>query len=175
MNFRKSLKDWRLGFGTYDKDQILLFRTQCKNIKLRHIYYRLVTRDFYIKERMLRFGMSIDDACSRCGLKETYRHLFWECEESNRVWKSFNEYIRTIGLHECEVKGYEDVFRVENVGTISVIKVRVIQAMIQIERPVGWTQEKVRKLAIEVKIIEIYNSVAKGKLDATRRKWGAIR
>jgi hypothetical protein len=133
----------------------------------------LVTRDFYTKERMLRFGMSIDDACSRCGLKETYRHLFWECEESKKVWNSFNEYIRIMGLQECEVKGYEDVFRVENVGTVSVIKVMI--AMIQIERPVGWTQEKVRKLAIEVKMIEIYNSVAKGKLDATRRKWGAIR
>ena len=47
--------------------------------------------------------------------------------------------------------------------------------MIQIERPVGWTQEKVRKLAIEVKTIEIYNSVAKGQLETTRRKWGMIR
>ena len=32
-----------------------------KNIKLRHIYYRLITRDFYTKERMLRFRMSKDD------------------------------------------------------------------------------------------------------------------
>ena len=39
------------------------FREQCKNLKLRQIYFRLVSRDFYTKERMLRFGMSRDDMC----------------------------------------------------------------------------------------------------------------
>ena len=31
----------RLGFEDYVKEQIGLFRRQCKNIKLRHIYYKL--------------------------------------------------------------------------------------------------------------------------------------
>ena len=124
---------------------------------------------------MLRFGMSRDDECARCGLKETYRHLFWECREAMKVWYSLNDNVRAIGQPQCEVKGYEDVFRIENVSIVSVIKVRVIQAMIQIERPVGWNQENIRKLAIEVKMIEIYNSVVKGKLEATKRKWGTIR
>ena len=165
----------RLGFGTYDKNQILSFRAMCKNTKLRHIYYRLVTRDFYTKERMLRFGMSRDDMCSRCGIKETYRHLFWECIEARRVWESFNDYLRTIGQPLCEVKCYEEVFRVDAVSTVSVIKVRVIQAMIQVERPTGWNQDCVRKLAIEIKSIEIYNSVEKGKLEMTKTKWRNVR
>jgi hypothetical protein len=120
--------------------------------------------------------MSRDDACSRCGLKETYRHLFWECVEAKKVWHSFNEYVRTIiGLPECEVRDYEDVFKVANVGSVSVIKVKVIQAMIQIERPSGWNQENIRKIAVEVKMIELYNSVGKNKFEATKRKWRKIR
>ena len=83
----------RLGFIGYDSSQITMFRDQCKNIKLRNVYFRLVSRDFYTKERMLRFGMSRDDRCERCGEIETYEHLFWSCAESQRVWRSFNEYI----------------------------------------------------------------------------------
>ena len=77
--------DLRLGVVGYDPMQLAKFRDQCKNMKLRNIYFRLVSRDFYTKERMLRFGMSRNDQCERCGLVETYRHLFWECAESGRV------------------------------------------------------------------------------------------
>ena len=35
---------------------------------------------------MLRFGMSRSDECERCGEVETYKHLFWECSESRKVW-----------------------------------------------------------------------------------------
>ena len=46
--------DQRLGIIGYDGKQISKFRDQCKNVKLRHIYLRLVSRDFYTKERMLQ-------------------------------------------------------------------------------------------------------------------------
>ena len=70
----------RLGTDSYDSNQIVQFRSQCKNVKLRHIYYRLVSRDFYTKERMFRFGMSRDNECMRCGNIETFRHLMYECK-----------------------------------------------------------------------------------------------
>ena len=39
---------------------------------------------------------------------------------------------------------------------INQIKVRVVQAIIQIERPTNWVIENLRRLAIELKMIEIY-------------------
>ena len=39
----------------------------------------------------------------------------------------------------------------------------------------GWNQDSVRKLAIEIKSIEIYNSVEKGKLEMTKTKWRNVR
>ena len=35
---------------------------------------------------MLSFRMSRDSDCARCGEVETYKHLFWECSESRKVW-----------------------------------------------------------------------------------------
>ena len=40
---------------------------------------------------------------------------------------------------------------------MNILKVRVVKAVIQIERPVGWKKERVRKLAWGIKMIELYN------------------
>ena len=42
----------KLGTASYDPEQIVKFRGQCKNIKWRHIYFRLISKDFYTKEKM---------------------------------------------------------------------------------------------------------------------------
>ena len=63
----------RLGYQNYDPNEIIKFRSLCQNMKLRHIYYRLITRDFYTKQRMFRFRMRLDDRCMRCGMIEDYR------------------------------------------------------------------------------------------------------
>ena len=55
------------------------------------------------------------------------------------------------------------------------IKVRVIQAMIQIERPSGWGIERFRKVALELKCIEIYNAAVKVKKDVTKTKWEPVK
>ena len=155
-------------------EQLVKFRDQCKNMKLRNIYFRLVLRDFYTKERMLRFGMSRNDQCERCGLVETYRHLFWECAESSRVWQAFNEYMIVIGnLHR--VNSYEDVFNIDDSSVISMIKVRVIQAMIQVVRPTGWNAERVRKLALEIRCIELYNVEVYHKNALKKARWEPIK
>jgi hypothetical protein len=126
---------------------------------------------------MLRFGMSRDSDCTRCGEVETYQHLFWQCTESRRIWESYNHYISNLGQGQEQnlVQSYEDVFRIGNNKILSIIKVRVIQPMIQIERPRGWNVERVRKLATELKAIEIYNSTQKQCIETTKERWEFIR
>ena len=54
--------------------------------------------------------MSGSDHCERCGMSETYRHLLWECGESRRIWRSFNEYVMSIGSpHRVNV--YDDILK----------------------------------------------------------------
>ena len=42
----------KLGIKDFDKDSKVIFRSQCKNVKLRHIFYRLVNGDFFTKEKI---------------------------------------------------------------------------------------------------------------------------
>ena len=70
--------------------------------------YKLIARDFYTKERMQRFRMSRTDECERCAEVEIYKHLFWSCVESRRVWRVFNEYMTDIG-QQHRVVSYEDI------------------------------------------------------------------
>ena len=128
----------------------------------------------YTKERMLRFRMSRNDECERCGEVESYKHLFWECRESRRVWQVFNEYMRNIG-HQHRVDNYENVFNIDKNRIISMIKVKVIQAMIQIERPRGWTMTRVKAIAIELKCLELYNSALKNKKEGALKTWEKVK
>ena len=43
------------------------------------------------------------------------------------------------------------------------------------QRPVGWNKERVRKLAVGIKMIELYNSTAKQKIDLVRKKWDFVK
>ena len=43
----------KLGIDNFDKDSITKFRSQCKHVKLRHIFCRLVNSDFFTKEKCL--------------------------------------------------------------------------------------------------------------------------
>ena len=67
------------------------------------------------------------------------------------------------------VAEYESVFKVEQCRIISKLKVRVIQAIIQIERPVGLIIEQIATLTNELKRIKIYNSVANNKKEKTQK------
>ena len=55
------------------------------------------------------------------------------------------------------------------------IKVRVIQAMIQVVRPTGWNAERVRKLALEIKCIEVYNVVVYHKNALKKTRWEPLK
>ncbi len=57
-----------------------------------------------------------------------------------------------------KVQEYEDIFKIGNMGLVSKIKIKVIQGMIQLERPINWSINNINKMAIELKNIEIYNA-----------------
>ena len=65
--------------------------------------------------------------------------------------------------HVHRVDSYEKVFTIDDNRIISMVKVRVVQAMIQVARPRAWGVGRIRALALELKCIELYNSVIKGK------------
>jgi hypothetical protein len=151
-----SAQDFNIRLGTIDyrKENIIKFRQQCKNVKLRHIYFRLISKDFFTMEKMFKYRMVNSNKCMRCDEIETYKHLIWECEEAKRIWHLFNELVVSEKQKEGKILDYDDVFKIGSTKIINKVKIRVIQAMIQIERPVNWTQVNITRIINEIRNIE---------------------
>ena len=147
----------KLGIDDFNKENILKFRNKCKNIKLRHVFYRLISGDIFSKERMCRFGMIDNNKCERCHQIESTRHLLWECVESRNIWELFNLWTLTNNRTSSSVNEYQDVFNVDNCAHVCKVKIKIIQEMIQIERPRGWNLNKLYLISNDISKIEVYN------------------
>ena len=66
----------KLEIENYNCDPITKFRRQSKIVKLRHICFWLISKDFFNMERMFKYGIVNSDKCQRYGDKETY-NLCW--------------------------------------------------------------------------------------------------
>ena len=148
----------KLGVAEFDKESILKFRNKCKNIKLRHVFYRLISGDIFSKERMCRFGMINNNLCERCQQVESTRHLLWECVESRNIWELFNIWMVSNNPMSKLINEYQNIYDIDDCAHVSKVKMKIIQEMIQIERPTGWNLEQIHKISREFKNIEYYNS-----------------
>ena len=102
----------KLGLQEFDKENIIKFRKKCKNIKLRHIFYRLISGDIFSKERMYRFGMIDNNLCERCQQTESTKHLLWGCMESRNIWELFNRWISNNNSRAKVINEYQDIYNI---------------------------------------------------------------
>ena len=58
---------------------------------------------------------------------------------------------------------YKNVFEIGNKANVNKIKIKIIQGMIQMERPKNWTMDNIMNYANEINRIEIYNAKKKGR------------
>ena len=149
----------KLGIDNFDKDNILKFRKRCKNIKLRHVFYRLISGDIFSKERMCRFGMINNNICERCQQIETTKHLLWGCVESRSIWDLFNIWITNNNLTLSLINECQDIYSVDDCEHVCKVKMKIIQEMIQVERPSGWDLERINLISKDIKKIEMYNKI----------------
>ena len=150
------------------------FRNNCKNPKLRNIYFRLTHNDFYTKERMKRFKMINSEECSRCGYKENLEHLMWGCHQSRRIWSYYNELMTNTKNPSEKMLQYKDIFTTPQKSSITLIKIRIIQELIQIERPTNWSRETFNDKIKEIVRIEKYNFTVRKEETKFNIKWGNI-
>jgi hypothetical protein len=161
----------KLGVEFFDENNIVKFRNNCKNPKLRNIYFRLIHNDFFTRVRMKKFKMVDTDSCLRCNMTETTRHLLWECNQVSRIWRLFNDLMTTTkNSHSC-VNKYEDVFQTPDAYAVCMIKIKVVQALIQIERPVNWNREKLLVIIEDLVNVERFNASISRNLEKFNTKW----
>jgi hypothetical protein len=64
---------------------------------------------------------------------------------------------QTSNSKEC-INNYEGIFQPCELPSINMIKIKIIQELIQIERPVNWNQDKLMNVVRELINIERYNA-----------------
>jgi hypothetical protein len=114
---------------------------------------------------MKKYNMTINDKCPRCGDLEDAKHLLWECYHSRNIWSLFNTSIINQRQNVTRVESYEDVFKISGEVITILVKMRIIQEMIQIERPKHWNQDNITKIREDLLKIEefIYKHENKNK------------
>ena len=147
------------------------FRQHCKNPQLRNIHFRLVHSDFYTYEKMHKFKMTNTPLCPRCGETETARHLLWDCTESKKIWKMYNDILSKQSLGNMGVNEYKDLYKNEQVNVLSTIKMKIIKEFIQIVRPTNWNEMRLTKVIADLKKIEFYNSINLNKINNFNNRW----
>ena len=116
----------RLGVNAFEEENIMKFRNNCKNPKLRNIYHRLIHNDFFTHVRMKKYKMKNDDRCPRCGIKETSRHLLWECTHVQNIWNIYNNLMITLNFRNEIVDNFEKVFTPGQTLAPCMIKIKMI-------------------------------------------------
>jgi len=163
----------KLGINNYDDENITRLRMHVKNSKLRNIYFRLIHKDFFTGERMKKYKMTNNDECVRCGLKETTEHLLWECNDSRNIWNIYNNSLHKYTNEVVTVNKYEDIFYMGKSSNICLIKIKLIQELIQILRPRNWTDETLTNLINKLIETDKYNARRERRMNKFELKWNS--
>jgi hypothetical protein len=158
--------DQKLGTSNFEEENIIRFRNTCKNVKLRSIFHRLIHNDFFTHVKMKKYKMTETDKCPRCNEPETTKHLLWECVHSRNIWNIYNQLI----LDE-NVNSYDDVYAVNNDYSTVLIKIKIIQELIQIERPKNWTPVRVTDIICQLMSTEKHNALITKTITKFNKKW----
>jgi hypothetical protein len=169
MDFNK-----KLSVQNFDCSTIVSFRRQCKNAKFRSLFFRLIHNDFFTRERMKRRKMVEDDRCIRCGQIETSKHLLIDCIHARKIWSFFNILMTKSNSTQDIVGEYSDIFKTGQSASITTIKIKLIQVLIQIERPRNWRFNNFKEIIDEIIRIEKYNAVINKNVKKFDSKWNTM-
>jgi hypothetical protein len=161
----------KMEISSFDTDCIIKVRKQISNVKLRNIFYRLMHNDFFTRSKMFKFKMTDSAECERCGEQETTKHLLWECSFSQLAWKNFNTLLEEKKLELDKIVLYEKIFDFGGTACSILIKLKIINEFIQIERPKQLSKSKISTLINQLIITEKYIAIKNQKLGKFKERW----
>ncbi len=109
--------------------------------------------------------------CERCNIEETTKHLLWECVHANNIWSIFNVIMSKIGRNTDSVGNYDNIYDIPASPAIVIVKLKIIQEMVQVVRPKMWNMSKMINLIRDLKNIESYNAKINRMVNKFNNKW----
>jgi len=132
--------------------------------------FRLLHMDIFSKERMFKFKMSDNDNCSFCGLKETVRHVLWECRRANMVWDHFKLFLIELEMEINLI--FENIFIGFNPtdNVVEALITRVTQILLRIDRENSISSAQLRQ---EILVLAKQNVRERNNI-TNRERWEKI-
>ena len=165
-DFRK-----KLGISDFDPNCILKVRKEISNVKLRNVFYRLINNDFFTRTKMVKFKMTESAQCERCGLEETTKHLLWDCSYSLMAWKNYNEILEEFNLGSEKIVCYEKLFDFGGSACVNLIKLKIINELIQVERPKHLTKDRISTIIKMLINMEKYIATKNQTFKRFKERW----
>jgi hypothetical protein len=156
----------------FDMNNIRKFRKQCKEVKQRNVFYRLLNKDFFTAEQMYRYKMNTSPLCMRCGEIENNAHLLYNCRFSLQMWLSFNKIIKESLSSNYKIERFEDIYNFDSGPVENVLKIKLINELIQIDKPKHLNKNKILSIMNDIKNTERYIAIKNNQsLIAFNKKW----
>jgi hypothetical protein len=90
------------------------------------------------------------------------------------IWKIYNSLVQKLNQPSEVMTTYENVYMPGKTPALCMIKIRIIQELIQIERPRNWSEENIQKICIDLLKIEKYNASITRTIPTFLTKWKSI-
>ncbi len=84
--------------------------------------------------------------CDRCGAEESTKHLLWDCPLSQLTWIHLNGILEERNLGLDKIVSYEKIFDFGGAACATLIKLKIINEFIKIERPNHLLKSKILTL-----------------------------
>ena len=162
----------------------IFFKRMCTDIyavtnipKLRSFQYRLVHRAIILNSHLFHWKIVSSNECSFCHTdKETFSHIFVECAVVKEIWEKLLVHMEMYSLDKPNFSRFNVLFNKLHSKSNHVFNFicLLFKAYIYKQRCLGkaLVYNEVKYSINQVRQIERYNAVIKGKLIKHEAKWG---
>jgi hypothetical protein len=94
----EKMEKWRMELSIKeDNEEIIKSMEKTRRLtpytKLQSFNYNFFHRNVVYEARLQKMGRAETNKCNTCKMKETITHLYWECEETQALWKGLENLI----------------------------------------------------------------------------------
>jgi hypothetical protein len=82
--------------------------------------------------------------------------------------------MQSLKINGNTVVNYEDIYKATDSTAINIIKVKLIQELVQIHRPRNWQMSNLKKIILDLTNTEKYNAIKSHSLINYYKKWAFL-
>ena len=149
-------------------------------VKLRSFQYRILLHKIFTNDTLYRWGLVCSENCSNCEVKQTLKHLLWDCPESAKLWCMLKCMLKAVIPADSSTRNFSYPIIITNKWpdtnkALDSIMLATKYYIFQKFCEGGCTNTKQLMICIrEIKSMEVYNAHNQKHKQATIAKWDKV-